>query len=122
MAGAGPAAAFDALLVLSFGGPEGPDDVAPFLERVTRGRGTPAARMAEVAAHYEHVGGVSPINAANRGLVAALARRGPLPVYWGNRNWHPLLEDTMREMARDGRRRRCPRGTAGTRCSRCRRR
>ena len=105
MAGAGPAAAFDALLVLSFGGPEGPDDVAPFLERVTRGRGVPPGRLAEVAAHYEHVGGVSPINAANRALVAALERRGPLPVYRGNRNWHPLLEDTLSQMAGDGRRR-----------------
>jgi ferrochelatase len=93
------------LLVLSFGGPEGPGDVGPFLERVTRGRGIPPARLAEVATHYEHVGGVSPINAANRALVAALDRQGPLPVYWGNRHWHPLLDDTMRQMADDGRRR-----------------
>jgi len=105
MAGDGPAAAFDALLVLSFGGPDGPDDVGPFLERVTSGRGIPAARLAEVATHYEHVGGVSPINAANRALVAALERLGPLPVYWGNRHWHPLLDETMRQMADDGRRR-----------------
>ncbi len=101
---------YDAVLVLSFGGPEGPEDVMPFLENVTRGRDVPAARLAEVAAHYRHFGGVSPINAANRALVGALeeelTRRGlALPVYWGNRNWHPLLTDTMRRMAADGLRR-----------------
>ncbi len=104
------ALAYDAVLVLSFGGPEGPDDVMPFLENVTAGRGVPAARLAEVAAHYARFGGVSPINAANRALVAALeahlAESGPrLPVYWGNRNWHPLIGDTMRRMADDGVRR-----------------
>jgi ferrochelatase len=97
----------DALLVVSFGGPEGADDVLPFLENVTAGRGVPRKRLLEVAEHYHHFGGVSPINAQNRALVAALeaetARRGrKLPVYWGNRNWHPFLADTMAQMARDG--------------------
>jgi ferrochelatase len=101
------AAEVDALLVVSFGGPEGRGDVLPFLERVTAGRGVPHRRLLEVAEHYYRFGGVSPINAQNRALVAALevelARRGwQLPVYWGNRNWHPLLADTMREMAADG--------------------
>lgn len=100
----------DALLVLSFGGPEGPDDVLPFLERVTEGRGVPRARLLEVAEHYEHFGGVSPINARNRELIArvraALAGAGiDLPVYFGNRNWHPLVEDTTSEMAAAGVRR-----------------
>jgi protoporphyrin/coproporphyrin ferrochelatase len=97
----------DALLLLSFGGPEGPDDVLPFLERVTRGRGVPRERLLEVAEHYAHFGGVSPLNARNRELVgrirAALAEADlELPVYFGNRNWHPLVEDTVAEMARDG--------------------
>jgi ferrochelatase len=97
----------DALLVVSFGGPEGPGDVLPFLEKVTAGRRVPRDRLLEVAEHYDRFGGVSPINARNRALVAALeaelAGRGwRLPVYWGNRNWHPLLADTVREMARDG--------------------
>jgi len=100
----------DALLVLSFGGPEGPADVLPFLERVTAGRGVPRERLLEVAKHYEHFGGVSPINARNRELVerirAALAEAGlELPVYFGNRNWHPLVEDTVAEMAAAGVRR-----------------
>ena len=87
---------FDALLVLSFGGPEKPDDVIPFLENVLRGRNVPRERMMEVAEHYYHFGGRSPINDECRRLVAALASeldaRGPrLPVYWGNRNWAPLL-------------------------------
>jgi protoporphyrin/coproporphyrin ferrochelatase len=95
----------DALLIVSFGGPEGPDDVVPFLERVTRGRGIPRERLVEVGAHYTHFGGVSPINEQNRALVAAvrgeLDRRGEaLPVLWGNRNWHPLLPAALRE-ARD---------------------
>ncbi len=102
--------AYDALLLVSFGGPDGPDDVLPFLQNVTRGRGIPDARLLEVAEHYRHFGGVSPINAANRALlmgvqddfaVAAL----DLPVYWGNRNWHPYLRDTVAEMARAGVRR-----------------
>ncbi len=98
---------FDALLVVSFGGPEGPDDVLPFLQNVLRGRNVPEQRMREVAEHYQQFGGVSPINAQNRALIAAveteLARRGwRLPVYWGNRNWHPMLADTLRDMQRAG--------------------
>ncbi|MGK5531209.1 ferrochelatase [Streptomyces sp. URMC 129] len=101
---------YDALLLLSFGGPEGPDDVLPFLENVTRGRGIPRERLAEVGAHYHLFGGVSPINEQNRTLLAALrsdfAEHGlDLPVYWGNRNWAPYVTDTFREMAADGRRR-----------------
>jgi ferrochelatase len=97
----------DALLIVSFGGPEGPDDVMSFLENVLRGRNVPRERMLAVAHHYELFGGVSPINAQNRALIAALrdelARAEMrLPIYWGNRNWHPLLPDTLREMARDG--------------------
>ncbi|MGW5847914.1 ferrochelatase [Streptomyces sp. NPDC055254] len=106
----GPAAPYDALLLLSFGGPEGPDDVVPFLENVTRGRGIPRERLKEVGQHYFGFGGVSPINAQNRELLDALredfARHGlDLPVYWGNRNWAPYLTDVLREMVRDGRRR-----------------
>jgi ferrochelatase len=98
---------YDALLLVSFGGPEGRDDVMPFLERVARGRDIPKERMREVAAHYDHFGGRSPINDQCRALLAALraelAREGPqLPVYWGNRNWHPFLADTLRRMAGDG--------------------
>lgn len=97
----------DALLVLSFGGPEGPADVRPFLENVTRGRGVPPERLAEVAQHYQRFGGVSPINRCNRDLITAieqaLAAAGPeLPVYFGNRNWHPLVEDTVAAMSADG--------------------
>ncbi|MFE9631319.1 ferrochelatase [Streptomyces sp. NPDC006463] len=106
----GPAAPYDALLLLSFGGPEGPDDVVPFLENVTRGRGIPRERLKEVGQHYFGFGGVSPINAQNRELLDALrkdfAEHGlDLPVYWGNRNWAPYLTDVLREMAADGRRR-----------------
>jgi protoporphyrin/coproporphyrin ferrochelatase len=102
--------AFDAVLVISFGGPEGMADVMPFLEKVLRGRNVPRERMLAVAKHYELFSGVSPINEQNRVLIAALtkllAERGPeLPIYWGNRNWHPLLTDTLAQMARDGRRR-----------------
>jgi ferrochelatase len=98
---------YDALLVVSFGGPDGPDDVLPFLENVLRGRNVPRERMLEVAEHYYHFGGRSPINEQNRQLIAAIERdftqNGPqLPVYWGNRNWHPLLPDTLRKMAADG--------------------
>src|SRR6202042_1657964 len=90
---------YDAFLLLSFGGPEGPDDVLPFLENVTRGRGVPAERLAEVAEHYHAYGGVSPINAQCRDIIAAIEAAGmDLPVYWGNRNWHPLLTDTVRRM------------------------
>ena len=92
----------DALLVLSFGGPEGPEQVRPFLENVTRGRGVPPERLDEVAEHYQHFGGVSPINARNRELIAAVRARIELPVYFGNRNWHPLVENTVAEMAGDG--------------------
>jgi ferrochelatase len=94
--------AFDALLVLSFGGPEGPDEVMPFLENVTRGRGVPRERLEAVAEHYRHFGGVSPLNARNRELIAAVAARTDLPVYFGNRNWRPMVEDAVAEMARDG--------------------
>lgn len=99
--------AYDAILVLSFGGPEGIDEVMPFLENVLRGRNVPRERMLEVARHYELFGGVSPINEQNRRLIAALEtvlrEQGPrLPVYWGNRNWHPMLADTVRRMAGDG--------------------
>ncbi len=98
---------YDAVLVVSFGGPDGPDDVLPFLENVLRGRNVPRERMLEVAEHYHHFGGKSPINEQNLALLAALRQelehRGPhLPVYWGNRNWHPLLTDTLREMADAG--------------------
>ena len=98
---------YDAVLLVSFGGPDGPDDVMPFLENVLRGRNVPRERMLEVAEHYQHFGGKSPINAQNLALLAALrdelGRSGPhLPVYWGNRNWHPLLTDTIREMADAG--------------------
>lgn len=95
----------DALLVLSFGGPEGPAEVRPFLENVTRGRGVPPERLDAVAVHYQHFGGVSPINARNRELIAAIRTRTDLPVYFGNRNWHPLVEGTVAEMERDGVRR-----------------
>ncbi|HSZ40423.1 MAG TPA: ferrochelatase [Trebonia sp.] len=95
--------AYDAFLLLSFGGPEGPDDVMPFLENVTRGRGVPRERLAEVAGHYQAYGGVSPINAQCRDMLAAVKAAGlELPAYWGNRNWHPFLEDTVRQMADDG--------------------
>src|SRR5947209_16947357 len=102
-----PQTRFDALLIVSFGGPEGMDDVMPFLANVLRGRNVPEARMREVAHHYELFDGVSPINGQNRKLIAALEReleeRGPrLPVYWGNRNWHPMLADTLRRMRDDG--------------------
>jgi len=108
----GPAGArpYDALLLLSFGGPEGPDDVVPFLENVTRGRGIPRERLAEVGEHYFLFDGVSPINAQCRRLLDALrkdfAQSGvDLPVYWGNRNWAPYLTDALRQTALDGRRR-----------------
>lgn len=101
------ARSYDALLVLSFGGPEGLDEVMPFLENVTRGRNVPRERLDEVAEHYRHFGGVSPINAQNRALIAALAReladRGPnLPIYLGNRNWTPFVTDAVRQMRDDG--------------------
>jgi ferrochelatase len=105
-----PEHVFDAILLVSFGGPEGLDDVMPFLENVTRGRGVPRERLLEVAHHYERFGGVSPINEQNRALIAALepalnAAGVELPIYFGNRNWHPFLSDTMRQMRDDGVRR-----------------
>jgi ferrochelatase len=101
---------YDALLLLSFGGPEGPDDVLPFLENVTRGRDIPRERLEEVGEHYHLFGGVSPINQLCRDLKAAIeadfADHGVgLPVYWGNRNWTPYLADTVRQMKADGIRR-----------------
>jgi ferrochelatase len=97
----------DALLLLSFGGPEGPGEVRPFLQNVTRGRSVPPQRLDEVAEHYLHFGGVSPINRCNRTLIIAieqaLANAGfDLPVYFGNRNWHPMVEETVATMAADG--------------------
>jgi protoporphyrin/coproporphyrin ferrochelatase len=96
-----------AFLLVSFGGPEGPDDVMPFLRNVTAGRNVPSARLAAVARHYDLFGGVSPINEQCRELLAAIAADFAtngidLPVYWGNRNWHPYLADTVRRMAADG--------------------
>jgi ferrochelatase len=101
---------YDALLLVSFGGPEGPDDVMPFLRNVVRGRDVPEERLQQVAAQYQHFGGRSPINGQCRALMEALAteldRHGPrLPIYWGNRNWHPLLADTLSTMERNGVRR-----------------
>jgi ferrochelatase len=98
---------YDAVLWLSFGGPEGPDEVMPFLENVTRGRGVPPERLAEVAEHYHHFGGVSPINRLNREAIEAVRKELDeqgidLPVYFGNRNWQPLVEDTVARMAADG--------------------
>ncbi|HKO42355.1 MAG TPA: ferrochelatase [Pyrinomonadaceae bacterium] len=98
---------YDALIVISFGGPEGMNDVIPFLENVLRGKNVPRERMLAVAKHYELFGGVSPINAQNRQLIGSLQREfaanGPhLPIYFGNRNWHPLLPDTLSQMRNDG--------------------
>jgi ferrochelatase len=98
---------YDAVLIVSFGGPERPDDVIPFLENVLRGRNVPQQRMLAVAEHYQHFGGVSPINAQNRALAEALraelrAAGLQMPVYLGNRNWHPFLADTLRQMQADG--------------------
>jgi ferrochelatase len=101
---------YDAILVVSFGGPESKDHVIPFLESVLRGRNVPRERMLAVAEHYYHFDGKSPINQQTRELIAALKQEleqhGPrLPVYWGNRNWHPMLPDTLRQMKSDGIRR-----------------
>ncbi|GAB2673674.1 ferrochelatase [Gordonia jinhuaensis] len=103
-------AAFDAVLFLSFGGPENRSEVMPFLENVTRGRGIPRERLDAVAEHYYHFDGVSPINGLNRQMIDALSARldevGPrLPIYFGNRNWHPFAEDTVEQMYSDGHRR-----------------
>src|SRR5262245_55170026 len=104
------AGTYDALLIVAFGGPEGPDEVMPFLENVLRGRNVPRERMLEVAEHYQHFGGISPINAQNRALIAALKQEFvqaglDLPIYWGNRNWHPLLPDALQQMRDQGIRR-----------------
>lgn len=104
VSGHGP---YDAVVVVSFGGPQGPDDVIPFLENVTRGRNVPKERLAEVAEIYMHFGGVSPLNEQNQALANQLQRvlreRGnPMPVYLGNRNWHPFLSDTAKQMHQDG--------------------
>ncbi|HET6213633.1 MAG TPA: ferrochelatase [Micromonosporaceae bacterium] len=101
---------YDAFLLVSFGGPERPEDVHPFLANVTRGRGVPPARLAEVAQHYLSFGGVSPINEQCRQLLAALGTEFAgagvdLPLYWGNRNWHPMLHETLLRMRNDGVRR-----------------
>jgi ferrochelatase len=96
---------FDALLLLSFGGPEGPEQVRPFLENVTRGRNVPPERLDEVAEHYLHFGGVSPINGINRAVIAQLQAAQQLPVYFGNRNWEPYIEDTVATMRDNGVRR-----------------
>ncbi len=96
---------YDAVLVAGFGGPEKPEDVVPFLENVTRGRGVPRERLLGVAEHYYHFDGKSPINDQVRALVAELRAVLPLPVYWGNRNWQPYLADTVRQMKIDGVRR-----------------
>lgn len=101
---------YDSFLLVSFGGPEGPEDVIPFLENVLRGKNVPRERMLEVAEHYQHFGGVSPINSQNRELLAALEQhfeqRGiELPIYWGNRNWKPYLAETLEQMRQDGRKR-----------------
>jgi ferrochelatase len=96
---------YDALLIVSFGGPEQREDVLPFLENVLRGRNVPRERMLEVAEHYYHFGGRSPINDQVRELIAGLLGKVSLPVYWGNRNWHPFLADTIRRMRADGIRR-----------------
>ncbi len=98
---------YDAILVMSFGGPRGPDEVLPFMENVVRGRNVPRERLIAVSAHYAHFDGVSPINARTdeqvRGLEAELAANGPeLPIYLGNRFWHPMLPETLRRMKADG--------------------
>ncbi|MDO9485298.1 MAG: ferrochelatase [Actinomycetota bacterium] len=99
---------YDSILLASFGGPEGPDDVIPFLERVTQGRAIPPERIAEVSQRYLRFGGISPINQQNRELMNALHHelmdRGiDLPIYWGNRNWDPDFTDAIRTLDEDGR-------------------
>jgi protoporphyrin/coproporphyrin ferrochelatase len=100
-------APYDAFLLVSFGGPEGPDDVIPFLQNVTAGRGVPPERLAQVAEHYYRFGGISPINQQCRDLIAVVEKEFEaqgigLPIYWGNRNWEPYLPDTLARMAADG--------------------
>lgn len=106
-ANSGDGLPFDSILIVSFGGPEGPDDVIPFLENVLRGKPVPRERMLEVADHYQHFGGISPINQQNRCLIDSLrieldGAGIDLPIYWGNRNWHPLLPDTLQQMKQEG--------------------
>src|SRR5438067_2035422 len=101
------ATGYDAILVVGFGGPEARADVLPFLENVTRGRNVPRERLLEVAAHYDHFGGVSPLNTQVRALIAALRpeldrHAIALPIFWGNRNWRPMLADTVAEMTAAG--------------------
>ncbi|MFK8112358.1 MAG: ferrochelatase [Rubripirellula sp.] len=101
---------YDSFLLVSFGGPEGPEDVMPFLENVLRGKNVPRERMLEVSEHYNHFGGVSPINQHNRELLAAIetefkSHGVDLPLYWGNRNWDPMLPDTLRQIRDDGHKR-----------------
>src|ERR1700674_1942704 len=108
---------YDAIFVVSFGGPESREEVIPFLENVLRGRNIPRERMLAVAEHYYHFDGKSPINQQTRELIAALEKEleqhGPkLPVYWGNRNWHPMLAETLRQMKQDGVRRAVALGTS----------
>jgi protoporphyrin/coproporphyrin ferrochelatase len=98
---------YDALLFVSFGGPDGPDDVLPFMENVTRGRGIPTERLIEVSSHYQLFGGVSPINAQNEALIDAIRERmvergTVLPIYWGNRNWKPYVNEAIEYMKDDG--------------------
>jgi ferrochelatase len=93
---------YDALLIVSFGGPEKREEVIPFLENVLRGRNVPRERMLAVAEHYYHFDGRSPINDQNRALIEALRPVVKIPIYWGNRNWHPMLADTVRQMRDDG--------------------
>lgn len=116
-----PATNYDALLFVSFGGPEGPDDVIPFLENVLRGKRVPRERLLEVAEHYNHFGGVSPINQQCRDLISALEKelednQIDLPVYWGNRNWHPLLPGTVQKLKDDGAKRVLTFVTSGFSC------
>src|ERR1700685_107828 len=101
---------YDAILVVAFGGPEARADVIPFLENVLRGRNVPRERLLAVAEHYYHFDGKSPINQQTRELISALQaelkQKGPsLPIYWGNRNWHPFIPDTLEKMKQDGIRR-----------------
>lgn len=112
---------YDAILVMSFGGPEGMDDVMPFMENVTNGRNIPRERLLEVSEHYRMFNGISPINDQNRALIAALEEElkehGPnLPVYWGNRNWHPFITDTVQQMKDDGIKRAIAFFTSGFSC------
>ena len=105
----GDTAPFDAILLVSFGGPEHADEVVPFLENVTRGKQIPRERLVEVGEHYFGFGGRSPINDANRALLAGIeadlgAHGIDLPVYWGNRNWDPYLRETLEQMVADGHR------------------